>query len=633
MKKLISKSFLSLIFIFCFQQIILGQEIKQQLIEANLLQNSNSIVLDYQTTIEIDAYNKMQITKEKEILVLNSKGFNDVDAYEHYDKVSKVKDIEVEILAVSGDEIDKIKKRNFTDVSAVSSGTLYSNSRVYYLDYTPRSYPLKVKYKSVVKTTNTAFIKSFSPISNYYQSVKSYTFTIINNSEASLRFHKNELAREKVEEEIKENSYQFKIANLEALTKEPYSPSLKKLSPQIKFALSKFELKGVAGEVSNWQEFGDWKNENLLKDVNQLPKKTIAMVEDLVKDLDTNEEKARAIYEYVQENTRYISLQIGIGGWKPITALEVDDTKYGDCKGLTNYTKSLLEVVGIPSNYCVVYAGNSPDDIEEDFASMQGNHAILQIPLEDEEIWLECTSQKIPFNFLGKFTDNRKVIAVGNEGGKILTTPAYLEEDNKLVTQAYIDVENLDLKAKIHIKTTGTQYQDHYNLDFKSPKEVKKHYQKYWSHLQKLDVVSYHFSNNKKDIEFNEDVEVVAENYIKKYGNDYIFDVNPFNKINFNLTKTENRRNPFTVERGFVDEDVFEFNMGRLQLETLPENVLIENQFGVYQLNFEWKDGIFSVHRYVKLNKNEYQQSDYNSFVDFTRNIENHDQTKVSFKI
>ena len=69
--------------------------------------------------------------------------------------------------------------------------------------------------------------------------------------------------------------------------------------------------------------------------------------------------KAKKIYQYVQDNTRYISVQVGIGGMQPITAKEVDLVKYGDCKGLTNYTKSLLDIVGVKSNYTRLYASAS----------------------------------------------------------------------------------------------------------------------------------------------------------------------------------------------------------------------------------------------------------------------------------
>jgi hypothetical protein len=51
--------------------------------------------------------------------------------------------------------------------------------------------------------------------------------------------------------------------------------------------------------------------------------------------------KAKLIYDYVQQKSRYVSIQVGIGGWKPMDASDVDRLGYGDCKGLTNYTKAL----------------------------------------------------------------------------------------------------------------------------------------------------------------------------------------------------------------------------------------------------------------------------------------------------
>ena len=72
-------------------------------------------------------------------------------------------------------------------------------------------------------------------------------------------------------------------------------------------------------------------------------------------------------------------MQEGIGGWKPIAANKVDAVGYGDCKGLVNYTKALLDAVGVKSHYSVVWAGQRKTSVEKNFFSMQGNHVILNI--------------------------------------------------------------------------------------------------------------------------------------------------------------------------------------------------------------------------------------------------------------
>jgi hypothetical protein len=104
--------------------------------------------------------------------------------------------------------------------------------------------------------------------------------------------------------------------------------------------------------------------------------------------------KAKLIYDYVQQKSRYVSIQVGIGGWKPMDASDVDRLGYGDCKGLTNYTKA-FEAVCLPTtqfymgiatrkilNLTCVYARESYDFSD----SLWGDY-----------IWLECTSQDDPF--------------------------------------------------------------------------------------------------------------------------------------------------------------------------------------------------------------------------------------------
>lgn len=121
----------------------------------------------------------------------------------------------------------------------------------------------------------------------------------------------------------------------------------------------------------------------------------------LTKNATTDKEKARLIYQYMQDKTRYISVQLGIGGFMPTKAEEVDRVGYGDCKALTNYTHALLNAVGVTSYHAIIYNDTQKVSFDPEFSSVQGNHMILYLPLTDEEIWLECTSQKYPFGYIG----------------------------------------------------------------------------------------------------------------------------------------------------------------------------------------------------------------------------------------
>ncbi|WP_298288681.1 hypothetical protein [uncultured Lutibacter sp.] len=114
----------------------------------------------------------------------------------------------------------------------------------------------------------------------------------------------------------------------------------------------------------------------------------------------------------MQDKTRYISVQVGIGGLRPMLASDVDKLGYGDCKALTNYTKSLLDIVGVESYFTELYGGFDKIDMDFKTPSIQGNHVILNIPNEVNDIWLECTNQKVPFGYIANFTDDRDDIVV-----------------------------------------------------------------------------------------------------------------------------------------------------------------------------------------------------------------------------
>ena len=601
---------------------------------AELIEKSNSVIIQQNIRVIIDDYDDMTIHEDKIITILNEKGMSALDAYASYDKSTKIRNLVVTIYNALGSEIKTFKERDFMDVSAVSSVSLYTDNRVKYLEYTPASYPVTIHFEKETKTSNTAFIKSFTPYTNYYQSIKSSTFRIENNSEIVLRFSENGFMEGVSIENENPNLLTYSVSNLPSISREVYSPSFETFTPKVMFALQTFELEGEKGEVSNWQEFGLWQHENLLKGLDQLPESTISEIKLLTQNLETTRKKAKAIYEYVQNNTRYISVQIGLGGWKPISAKEVDDKKYGDCKGLTNYTKALLNLVDIESNYCVVYSGSEIQDISEDFTSMQGNHVILNIPQEnDEDIWLECTSQDIPFNFLGTFTDDRKVLAVNPTGGEILRTPAYTEKDNYQKTTAEINIIEKAITANVKIKTSGTQYDNRYSLGGENEKNIKSHYLSYWNNLKEMILISHEFSNNKEDVTFIEKVKLKADNYVKIYGNDLILDVNPFNKFQVNLPNYKVRQTPFNVSRGFVDEDEFTFNLENLTLDTELKDINLNSEFGSYQLSFEIKDNTLIVKRYFRLNKNNYQKSDYEKFVEFFSQISKYDNTKLSLKL
>src|SRR5207244_663743 len=100
----------------------------------------------------------------------------------------------------------------------------------------------------------------------------------------------------------------------------------------------------------SWQELGKFQVQ-LNSGRDKLPDAVKQTVHQLTDQISDPKEKVRILYEYLQRNTRYISIQLGIGGFQPFDASFVASKSYGDCKALSNYMYSLLKEANIKSCY------------------------------------------------------------------------------------------------------------------------------------------------------------------------------------------------------------------------------------------------------------------------------------------
>jgi len=172
--------------------------------------------------------------------------------------------------------------------------------------------------------------------------------------------------------------------------------------------------------------------------------------------IKTEKEKARFLYNYMQRNMRYVSVQLGIGGLKPFSATFVDQKKYGDCKALSNYMSALLKAVGITSYYAVINAGPNEEPADPSFPQNSFDHVILCVPFKGDTTWLECTNNIQKFGKLGSFTESRNALIITDDGGKLVSTPKSVAQDNQFNAEAHIVLDaDGGAKARVKILSTG----------------------------------------------------------------------------------------------------------------------------------------------------------------------------------
>ncbi len=628
------KKIIGLAFLLCAHCIYCQQDLSITSIPAQLKENSNSTLIDELVEIDVTNIDKMREKNHRVTVVYNKLGDGDTNLFEYYNNNSRVKDVEVRIFNAEGKEIEHFKKKDFNDVS-LTGMNMYADWRMLYINYTPTAYPYFVVFDSETETGDSAFISPWFPLGGYAESTQKSVLRIKYDPLNKPKYKPQNLEGFDISISDNPEEITFSASNLSAIRYEEHSPNKSDIFPNVTIALNNFRLKGTNGSGKDWQQFGSWMDKSLLSDVRDLPEGTVSRIKNLVANETTNEGKARKIYQYLQDKVRYVSIQIGIGGWKPMLASEVDKLSYGDCKALTNYTKAMLEAVGVPSYYTILYGDTDERDIVSDFSSLQGNHMILAIPDGEEMTWLECTNQDTPYGFIGDFTDDRDVLIITPEGGKIAHTKIYKTEENtqENISKVKVDEEG-NVTANFKGISKGLQYGNKYLLPKNRTDELEKIYKNRWSYINGFSITDMKFNNDRETVVFSEDLSLEIPHYANAVGNDYLFCANIFNQNHYIPPHIDERKQNLLIGFGYVDTDTVEVEIPKnFTVAGLPEDSVLETKFGKYEMGFnQISDTKIIYTRKIHINKGEYPPSEYSNYRDFLRSVARLDRTKILLK-
>ena len=393
-------------------------------IPPDLLPHANAVVRDHHLQVQVLNAGEAVITEKVVITLLNesAKSFGEVSVY--YSDMEKIEDIAASVYDGAGKLIRQLKKKDISDVKPPE--VFVEDYRIKQLHLPAASYPYTIEYRTVTRSKNLMFYPMFRPQPVPAVAVESAKFSIVMPAGMAYR-----LKTQNIPESAKTGQDSWTLSHIPAFVPEPYSPEDQWPFPVIYTAPVQFEIDGQKGNMDSWQSFGQFIYQ-LNSGRGELPPATVEKARQLTADCPDARCKTERLYRYLQDNSRYFLVAFGIGGWQPEAAAGVDQHKYGDCKGLSNYLHALLKAVEVPSYYTLVHATRDGQHvIQPDFPSPWFNHAFLCVPLGSDTLWLECTNQMGVCGFNSDFTDDRSVLLITPEGGKLVHTPVYGEEQNR----------------------------------------------------------------------------------------------------------------------------------------------------------------------------------------------------------
>lgn len=428
-------------------------------------------------------------------------------------------------------------------------------------------------------------------------------------------------------------TYTWQVSNLAPFKSEPYMPPMAELVPIVRTAPTKFEVQGYTGTMDNWLNYGQWINKlNEGRDV--LPDATKAKITALVADAKTDEEKVKRIYNYLQSNTRYISIQLGIGGWQPFEASFVDSKGYGDCKALTNYTQAMLKAAGIPSYHALIRAGDDAPALLSDFPSSQFNHVILSVPMKRDTLWLECTSQNEAAGYAGSFTGNRKALLVTPEGGKLANTPAYTAFENAQHRSVTVKLDDKgNGTANVLTRYTGLEHETHRNvMQAASPEDQRKWLYRNIS-IPSFEVKSFSFDLKKDRLPvLTEKLDLTLRQCATLSGKRMFVTPNLMNKWDSTPNTVENRKWDVVRASAYTNTDTIVYEMpAGYTLENKPSDTDYKTEFGSFKATTKVEGQKIKYVRTLQMYKGRYKPEAYTKMLEFMNNVVKADGQQLVF--
>jgi len=575
---------------------------------------SDAVLLNQQTNIQV-RNNKLYKTESFELQINNKSGEKYAEISIPYSKLNKVSKVEAIIKDKNGIVVRKLKSSDIVDRSAMADFSFYEDNYVKEFTLIHNVYPYTICYSYQKQEDAFFYIDFWTPIINCEIPSLKASLTLEVPLDYKVAYTSQLVDSFKTDTVLNQIKYQWKASYTKQVLPELYSPDLSNFIPEVKIVPSKFKY-DKEGLQNTWISYGNWEY-SLIDGLNDLPETEIERIKQICSCAKNDKEKVKLLYHYLQDETRYVNISIKTGGMKPYPASYVAANKYGDCKALANYFKSVLNCIGIQSFYTNVNAGDEIKKSNLNFPSMQFNHVILCVPLQKDTVWLDCTSH-CAFNYLGTFTQNREAFLIDKNNSHFTKTPALSKQD-VLVTRT-IQI-NSDLSQSIissfHNTYKGSAYESLFDL-YRSVSEsrraqiIRNNFVE--SNMELIDFKLIPADRDSAFIMF--DYTAKADKLFKNYGNDQLIGLVPFAVPAFKEPKS--RKYPVQIDFPMYKIDTLNYQIpARCVVVNLPKNQNVDTKYGTYNISFQQNKNSIEVIKSFVLNVGNYPLEQYKEFYNF----------------
>ena len=224
----------------------------------------------------------------------------------------------------------------------------------------------------------------------------------------------------------KTKTYVWERRDNKPITPEPAQPDASEIYASVEIS-----------SLNDWQAVARW-FEGLAKPQQKANAAIRATVAKITAGKTSDADKARACYDWVANQTRYVGLEFGLSAMRPHAASEVHEKLYGDCKDKATLLISMLDIAGIKA-YPVLLKAGDPAPVENNLPNLNAfNHCIAQAQIDGKPVWLDATAETSAYGDIPESDRGAQAFVVRDGRGEFQTIPRYLPEENGATVTSHV---------------------------------------------------------------------------------------------------------------------------------------------------------------------------------------------------
>jgi transglutaminase-like putative cysteine protease len=300
---------------------------------------------------------------------------------------------------------------------------------------------------------NSFFLADYIPIEYQEFTIESdpsieLEFTYFNATPEELNFKK-----EQVGERIR---YSWTRSDVAKLKSEDAAPGQLHYVPHIIPRIAAYhdgnERVRLLSEVDDL--FG-WYMELIAKMDFESSEELIDITNELVQDETDEFQKVKNIYDWVQNNIKYIAVENGLGGFIPRDAATVCKNRYGDCKDMSSILIKMMDIAGIKGYFTWVGTRKIPYSYEEVPTPSVDNHMIATYIAGDRYYFLDATGQYTPIEMPSGFIQGKEVMINRDGAFELVEVPVVPAAENGLFDTVNVKLSGRQLAGEGKSLFTG----------------------------------------------------------------------------------------------------------------------------------------------------------------------------------